>query len=105
MPLANGQLNALVYAVDYGLDLISDFTYFTDTQNGDQFEQVDERRVYGADLSWLKAFEWFGRDHELLTGMQTRTDDIAKVALYRTVQRERIDPVREDAVRQASYSA
>ncbi|MFL6550275.1 MAG: TonB-dependent receptor [Povalibacter sp.] len=105
MPLANGQLNALVYAVDYGLDLISDFTYFTDTQNGDQFEQVDERRVYGADLSWLKPFEWFGRDHELLTGMQTRTDDIAKVALYRTVQRERIDTVREDAVRQASYSA
>jgi outer membrane receptor protein involved in Fe transport len=32
-------------------------------------------------------------------------DDIGKVALYRTVERSRIGTVREDAVRQASYSA
>jgi outer membrane receptor protein involved in Fe transport len=104
-PLATGQMHALVYAVDYGLDLISDFTYFTDPQNGDQFEQVDDRRVYGFDVSWLQPFEWLGREQELLTGLQTRIDDIEKVALYRTNERERIDTVREDSVRQASHSA
>jgi outer membrane receptor protein involved in Fe transport len=104
-PFANGQLHALAYAVDYGLDLISDFTYFTDPKDGDQFEQLDDRRVYGGEVSWLEPFQWLGRDQELLTGLQTRIDDIGKVALYRTKERERIDTVREDSVRQASYSA
>lgn len=42
---------ALLYAIDYDLDLISNFSYFTDPENGDQFEQVDRRRVYGGDWS------------------------------------------------------
>lgn len=105
LPAGRGRMNVQAFAVDYGLDLISDFTYFTDPENGDQFEQVDDRRVYGANLAWLAPFEWFGRTQALHTGLQTRVDDIGKVALYRTRERERISTVREDSVRQASYSA
>ena len=42
------QFTARAYAIDYELDLFSNFTYFLDDpQNGDQFEQVDDRVVYG----------------------------------------------------------
>ena len=39
--------SANAYAVDYGLDLFSNFTYALDQDNGDQFEQFDSRQVYG----------------------------------------------------------
>ncbi len=38
---------AHAYGIDYYLDLISNFTYALDPQRGDQFEQYDDRRVYG----------------------------------------------------------
>ncbi|MBL8268760.1 TonB-dependent receptor [Steroidobacter sp.] len=100
--LGRGRSKALLYAVDYDLDLISNFSYFMDAENGDQFEQVDQRRVYGGEFSWVAGFELFGRPQELLTGVQVRHDDIEKVGLYRTVARERFDTTREDAVRQTS---
>lgn len=102
--LGSGRANALVYAVDYELNLFSNFSYFTDPANGDQFEQFDDRRVYGTDLSWRKAFDWLSAQ-ELTVGTQVRFDDIDKVGLYRTVARQRFETVREDSVRQVSYSA
>ena len=40
------------YAFDYGLDLFSNFTYFLDDpENGDQFEQRDDRFVFGGRAS------------------------------------------------------
>ena len=100
-----GTMHALLYAVDYDLDLISNFSYFTDRQNGDQFQQVDARRIYGGETSWRRAFEWTGREHEWVAGVQVRHDDIAKVGLYRTIARQRLETVREDAVQQTSYAA
>ncbi|WP_217705172.1 TonB-dependent receptor [Peristeroidobacter soli] len=101
--LAGGQSKALVYAVDYDLDLISNFSYFTDPENGDQFEQVDQRRVYGGDWSWTKGFDAFGLSQKVQTGVQVRHDDIEKVGLYRTIAGRRFETTREDAVRQTSY--
>lgn len=101
--LGGGQSKALLYAVDYDLDLISNFSYFTDPDNGDQFEQVDQRRIYGGEWSWSRDFDWLGRSQKFATGLQVRHDDIGKVGLYRTVARERFDTTREDAVRQTSY--
>ena len=72
--------------------------------NGDQFEQLDDRRVYGTDLSWRRTSDWLSRGQELTVGVQARADDIGKVGLYRTVARERFETVREDSVRQSSYS-
>lgn len=101
--LGSGQSKALLYAIDYDLDLISNFSYFTDPDNGDQFQQIDQRRVYGGDWSWRSSFGWLGREQDFATGVQVRHDDIGKVGLYRTIARERFDTVREDAVKQTSY--
>lgn len=101
--LGRGQSKGLLYAIDYDLDLISNFSYFTDPSHGDQFEQVDQRHVYGGDWSWSTAFGWLGLDQEFSTGVQVRHDDIGKVGLYRTIAGERFETVREDAVRQTSY--
>ncbi len=101
--LAGGDSAALLYAIDYELDLISNFTYFTDPEHGDQFEQVDERRVYGGEWSWRTHLDGPGLESELTTGVQARRDDIDHVGLYRTVARERLATVREDAVQQTSY--
>lgn len=102
--LGQGTAAGMLYAVDYGLDLISNFSYFTDADNGDQFEQVDDRRIYGGDWSWRRAFDWNGREQQFSAGVQARHDDIGKVGLYRTIARERFDTVREDAVKQTSYA-
>ncbi|MBB6095325.1 outer membrane receptor protein involved in Fe transport [Povalibacter uvarum] len=103
--VAGGTLSALAYAVDYRLNLFSNFSYFIDQENGDQFEQFDDRRIYGTDIAWRNGFELAGRPQELLLGVQVRSDDIDKVGLYRTIARERFQTIREDSVTQTSYSA
>jgi outer membrane receptor protein involved in Fe transport len=102
--LGQWQTNARVYAIDYSLDLISNFSYFTDPEHGDQFEQVDDRRIYGGDWSWRTSFASLGAEQELTSGLQIRRDDIQRVGLYRTIARERFATVREDAVAQTSYA-
>jgi outer membrane receptor protein involved in Fe transport len=103
--VGGGQMSALVYAVDYKLDLFSNFSYFLDADNGDQFEQFDDRRVYGGDFAWRDTFEWLGRPQQVTAGVQVRNDDIYKVGLYRTIARERFETIRQDSVRQRSYSS
>ncbi|HVF16540.1 MAG TPA: TonB-dependent receptor [Steroidobacteraceae bacterium] len=102
--VAGGTLSASGYAVDYRLDLISNFTYITDQENGDQFEQLDDRRIYGTNLGWRRPFDLGGLSHSVNTGLQIRHDDIAAVGLYKTVARQRLATVREDAVKQTSYA-
>ncbi|HEY5760713.1 MAG TPA: TonB-dependent receptor [Steroidobacter sp.] len=102
--LGKGTATGLLYAVDYDLNLVSNFSYFTDPENGDQFQQVDDRRIYGGDWAWHRPFDWNGREQEVTAGVQVRHDDIGKVGLYRTIARERFDTVREDSVKQTSYS-
>jgi hypothetical protein len=41
------QFEANAYALDYQLDLFSNFTYAINPDDGDQFEQYDDRRAYG----------------------------------------------------------
>jgi TonB dependent receptor/Carboxypeptidase regulatory-like domain/TonB-dependent Receptor Plug Domain len=97
---------AKAYAIDYGLDLFSNFTYFLDDpENGDQFEQKDERAVFGASLSQRFLSNWFGRDVESVAGMQGRLDRIPTVGLYHTRERQRLETIREDDVTQTSGGA
>lgn len=103
--LGPGRLHALVYGIDYQLDLFSDFTYFSDPVHGDQFEQFDKRQVAGSDVRYLQPLELFGRAGELRVGVQLRHDDISPVGLYRTDARKQLDTVRQDNVQQSSYSA
>ncbi|MET3666058.1 TonB-dependent receptor [Caulobacter sp. 1776] len=89
-------LDAVVYVQRYRLDLYSNFTYFLDDPvNGDQFEQVDQRWIYGGSLTkrWRAADDWSFR-----TGVSARVDDIGKIGLYRTTARVRRETVRQDAL-------
>lgn len=100
-----GRIKVLAYGIDYGLDLFSNFTYFTHTDQGDQFEQFDSRRVLGTNVGYSRPLGLFGRAGQFTAGLQVRHDDIAPVALYLTEARQRYDAVRRDEVRQTSYSA
>lgn len=103
--VGSGELRARGYAIDYRLDLFSNFTYALDPDNGDQFEQLDERRIFGGALAWSRPLQLGSLSHELAIGTEFRRDDIDTVGLYRTVARARIGTSREDAVVQTSYSA
>ncbi len=94
------------YAIDYGLDLFSNFTYFLDDPvNGDQFEQKDDRHVLGATVTHRFLSRWFGGDTESVLGVQGRRDVIPTVGLYHTRQTERLATVREDSVDETSGAA
>lgn len=101
--MGRGESSLLLYGVDYDLDLLSNFTYFTDPERGDQFEQVDQRRAYGGAWSWRTSLQWLGMAQDFATGVQVRHDDIGKVGLFRTMERERFETIREDAVTQTTY--
>lgn len=88
------------YALAYDFSLISNFTYFLDDpQLGDQFEQIDDRAVYGLDgrYEWLS--EWSGRRIETRAGFDLRLDDIDN-GLFRTADLVRTSAVREDSIDQ-----
>jgi hypothetical protein len=94
-----GRLNVEAYAIDSSLNLFSNFTYLLDDPvNGDQFRQVDDRRLYGFEVSqqWRR-----GRSRWRL-GAEGRYDDIGRVGLFRTKDRAPVSTVREDAVKEAS---
>lgn len=95
---------ANAYAVDYKLDLFSNFTYALDREHGDQFEQFDERRIYGGRGGITRAFEIGSREARFRFGGEVRRDDIGTVGLYRTVERERLGTIRQDGVTQTSSS-
>ena len=91
------------YAIDYRLNLFSDFTYFLDDPvNGDQFEQADKRYVYGLRASHRWMARWGSVTAENVVGLQERTDDIGNVGLYHTHDRVRLNTVRQDAVMETS---
>lgn len=101
--LHQGPWEISTYAIDYKLNLFSNFTYFLeDPVNGDQFEQADRRRIYGGAVKYAWAQPLFGLDVEHSIGMQARHDDISNVGLYQNVARNRLDTVREDSVKQSS---
>jgi hypothetical protein len=96
-------LDSVVYVQRYQLNLWSNFTYFLDDpDNGDQFEQTDDRWVYGGSITK----RWSGRPGgwALRAGGSARLDDIAGVGLYRTVARSRRATVRQDALQEWSLA-
>lgn len=96
-------LKASAYAIDYQMELWSNFSYFTSPE-GDQFKQVDDRQLYGGEVSW----EFFGTignmDMSNTFGSQLRVDDIDRVGLQSTRQRQFLRDIRVDNVQQWSGS-
>jgi outer membrane receptor protein involved in Fe transport len=98
---SNGEFHMNTYFIKYRLDLFSNFTFFLrDPVNGDQFEQLDDRKVFGLDPTWTFTGKWGGRQVINRFGLDVRRDDIGKVALYDTAERLRLSTVREDKVGQ-----
>jgi outer membrane receptor protein involved in Fe transport len=97
-PVGDWNLSGNVYALDYELDLYSNFTYFLDADNGDQFEQFDERKAYGVHAELARATNYGGVTGQLMFGVASRYEDIGRVGLYLTDARVRYDVIREDAV-------
>jgi outer membrane receptor protein involved in Fe transport len=100
-PFGEWALAANAYALDYRLDLFSNFTYALDPANGDQFEQLDARRAYGVHSEISRRTEFGGLRGTLKFGFESRFDDIGRVGLYLTDDRVRLSTVREDSVERA----
>ena len=100
----NEQLQLSAYAISYDMKLWSNFTYLLDdTIDGDQFEQVDKRNIYGGSASYqLQPQTLFGLPMQNRLGAEIRYDDIDEVALYKTQARKRLGTVRADAVEELS---
>jgi outer membrane cobalamin receptor len=87
------------YAIQYGLNLYSNFTYSLDRAS-DQFAQMDHRTVYGAKASKSWMSEWGeGKTLQNTLGLQLRQDQI-HVGLYDTTNRQIQTVVRDDDVKQ-----
>ena len=95
-----GSLTVRAYAIDYQLDLYSNFTYFLENpEDGDQFKQVDDRLTWGGDVTW----SWrLGQNTTQNVGLALRVDDIDEVGLFSTTARSVTGTVRQDKVKQSS---
>lgn len=101
---ANSHFSANVYVINYNLDLWSNFTYFT-SAGGDQFQQVDDRMIYGGDFAYGFKSHLGDRDMSNTFGVETRIDDIDEVGLYSSQARVRTGVFRSDAVEEHSVSS
>lgn len=99
----SGGWQGAAYLINYDLNLWSNFTYFLDDESdGDQFEQVDDRMVYGGQLSYLQETNLAGLSMANRFGTELRVDDIDEVGLYHTRARQRLGTVRSDQVTESS---
>ena len=97
---------ASAYVVDYQLNLFSNFAYFLDHPvDGDQFEQADDRRYGGLTLAYERHGQFLGKHVHHRLGADLRRDDIGNVGLYKTVRRQRLQTVRQDAVEETTLGA
>ncbi|KTD98169.1 TonB-dependent receptor [Pseudoalteromonas sp. H71] len=99
-------VKASAYVINYDLNLYSNFSYFlNDPINGDQFNQQDSRNVYGTNISYQFETKTSDINMQHTTGIEIRHDNIDNVGLYNTQARERLSTVRQDALKQTSYSS
>ena len=99
----DGEWRANAYAINSHLDLFSNFTYFLDNPvNGDQFEQAENRRVFGGSLSRLWTGTLAGRESSNTLGVQVRHDRLSPVGLYTAEGGTRTSVTQESRVKETS---
>jgi hypothetical protein len=101
---ANDSTRLTAFAQRYGVQLFHNFTYFlNDPENGDQFEQFEERWTTGAKLTHRRMARWGGKSSESAVGLDLRNDAVGgPLGLYHTSQTRRLDTIRADEVNQTS---
>jgi outer membrane receptor protein involved in Fe transport len=90
-------------ASSYYMSLINNPTYIlNDPVNGDEFEQEDERVLFGGSLHNEAHSELFGIPVKRTVGIDTRYDDVKELNLFNTAGTRRIGSIREDDVEELS---
>jgi outer membrane cobalamin receptor len=91
------------YASSYYMSLINNPTYnLNDPVNGDEFEQEDERVLFGGSLRNEVNSELFGIPVKRTTGIDSRYDNVKELNLFTTVGKQRTGSIREDDVEELS---
>ncbi|CAM2070811.1 TonB-dependent receptor [Sulfidibacter corallicola] len=84
----------------YDLTLFSNFTYLLENpEQGDEFEQADDRVIGGLGYKHSRQHTWLGRDMNTEAGISLRFDRIDN-GLYGSQGRLRHQTIREDRVAQ-----
>jgi TonB dependent receptor/TonB-dependent Receptor Plug Domain/Carboxypeptidase regulatory-like domain len=92
--------NVQAYVLSYDMALFSNFTYaLADPENGDQFEQRDDRTVSGVNVKHTRLASWAGKNVENVFGFELRSDWIDN-GLHSTRERQRLSTTREDDISQ-----
>ncbi|WP_084609587.1 TonB-dependent receptor [Archangium violaceum] len=98
----DGEVNVMAYAVQYRLNLYSDFTFFSrDPVNGDMIEQDDRRTMLGFNASYRFRRQWGGIGFDTTLGTQLRSDTIENGLSY-DKERERLESVVDASIREGS---
>ena len=101
--LGDGSFKLNAYAIQSTLKLFSNFTFLLDDPvHGDQFEQAEQRRVFGLAASRSWNLPLAGHESTTTVGLQLRHDRLDPVGLYATVARQRIATTQESTVRETS---
>ena len=100
---ANDSTRLTAYTQRYGVQLFHNFTYFmNDPENGDQFEQFEERWTTGAKLTHRRLARIGNTSTENLIGVDVRNDSVGPLGLYLTRATERLFTAREEDADQTS---
>ena len=98
-----GDWSLNLYGSSYYMSLINDPTYFLNNPvDGDEFEQEDERRMFGGALRRVGEGEFFGLAATNTFGIDVRYDDINELNLFNTIARRRVSSIREDEAQEFS---
>jgi hypothetical protein len=102
---SGGRFFADAYAMYYKLDLFTNFTFFlNDPVNGDGIQQQDRRVMYGGEMGYRQAGDFFGVQSAATIGLQVRNDSIPDIRLGTQTQRNILSTITQSAVQEASYS-
>ena len=101
---ANDSTRITAHVQRYGVQLFHNFTYFMDDpENGDQFEQFEERWTTGGKITHRKLRRVGGKSTETLFGVDLRNDSVGgPLGLYHTRATERLSTLRADDADQVS---
>lgn len=99
-------LKTSFYGQYYDLNLFSNFTYFLDDPvNGDEFEQEDNRSIWGGAISYEDEIMVSNIPVIWSLGGSLRYDHINDVGLYKTTSRVRRQTVRSDNVNELALGS
>lgn len=99
-------LKTQVYGQYYDFNLFSNFTYFLDNPiRGDEFEQVDNRSIWGGNISYSDDLMLDDIDVVWTLGGSLRYDHISEVGLHKTESRVRFQTIRDDEVDELALGA